>query len=108
MYYTFMDRGKITDSLSLFTDDIEYERAGKNIVGKDKLKEFYLTERKIIGEHIIFNIFTPQHQLSTVFVEGTFKFNNNTIINFVDIFEFNSNKIAKRKTFLNSGFKLLQ
>ncbi len=99
-YYKAIDESDLDTALSLFSEDISYQRGSQLIVGKKDLEDFYHKHRLIKeGEHEIEEIKTDG--LSTT-VKGRFtgrlKSEEQVQIKFEDIFEFADQKIVKRKT----------
>jgi hypothetical protein len=107
-YYQLVDESKLLEMYELFTPDLYYKRCEQEIRGIIEFKNFYEQQRKIDGKHNILNVLSNKN---LVVVQGEFQgweISKNSInLDFVDIFEFNSElKIYKRYTYLAVGFKM--
>jgi len=107
-YYEYVDSKEVDALLELFTDDVEYLRAGVIINTKEKLEKFYEKERNIDGVHLIDSIYKADSTKDIVIVEGVFIFESKERIAFVDVFEFLGDLVAKRRTYLSVGNELIQ
>jgi ketosteroid isomerase-like protein len=105
LYYLLVDGGRIDDLLTLFSDDIYYERCRKEINGIAELSHFYRTVRQLEGSHLIRRILGSQRNL--IAIEGSFiGYRDGQPINikFVDVFLFDENsKVCQRHTYTDQG-----
>lgn len=101
-YYDLVDAGQYEALLELFSPDILYIRAGKEIAGREQLRSFYLSDRKLVGNHRLSSVKACEDEC--VIVEGLFVGTNshaeNISIPFADIFEFSNGCIVRRRTYL--------
>ena len=106
-YYKLVDENKIEELLDLFSDDIVYNRCGKELIGKEELRTFYFTTRTLSGVHHIEKIISDEEE--SVIVVGKFIGKSKEIekleIEFADIFYIENNKINQRKTYLQTGYE---
>lgn len=100
-YYEFVDAGRYNDLVSLFAEDVHYERPGQDAIdGRAALRAFYETGRPLEdGTHEIHDIIVDG---TTAAVRGTFTGRQNgerVAFDFADIHELEDGKIARRYTF---------
>lgn len=108
-YYKLVDSKELEEMFKLFSNDVIYVRGEEEINGMDSLKDFYLKDRKLNGNHALKEI---EELNKKVIVKGTFKGtnhkNDNLDLNFADFFYFNSEGlIFRRETYLANGFVLI-
>ena len=104
-YYSLVDRNRVDDLLSLFSNDIYYRRCRKEINGIAELSRFYHAERQLEGRHSILRVLGDQQNL--IAIEGSFiGYSDGQPINiqFVDVFLFDGNsKVCQRHTYSDQG-----
>lgn len=99
-YYEFVDKNKLTEACSLFSDDISYIRNELQIKGKDELLNFYLNVRQLYGTHQILSVVERADYSFEVKGRFTGKDGEKSVdFLFSDIFYINNdNRIIKRIT----------
>lgn len=108
-YYSLVDAEDFGSLFELFTDDIDYNRAGEPIEGMDALKKFYTKDRELKEvKHLIESIIVEGNETA---VRGVVSFkdenNEQKSEDFADFFVFNDDgKIKERKTYLAKGYEL--
>ena len=109
-YYKLVDKDNVCELLKLFSDDIIYIRAGKEIRGFKNLDYFYKKDRKLNGNHKIKKIINSKDLiLVTGNFDGKNSLNKKIKVDFIDIFSFNkNNKIKRRETYLGEGFEKIK
>jgi ketosteroid isomerase-like protein len=100
-YYDLVDAGNNEELVTLFTEDVLYERPGQDpIEGREALRQFYEEERPLsAGEHELHSVVADGE---TVAVRGTFRgeqAGERVDIGFADFHEFEDGKIGRRYTF---------
>ncbi|WP_323172086.1 nuclear transport factor 2 family protein [Natrialba sp. PRR66] len=100
-YYDAVDAERYDELVSLFTDDVRYERPGQGaITGREELREFYLTGRPLEdGSHEIHDVLVDG---TTAAVRGTFsgvQDGERVEFDFADVHELEEGQIARRYTF---------
>jgi ketosteroid isomerase-like protein len=115
-YYDLVDAGEYEELVTLFSEDVVYERPGQTeIEGRAALKRFYEEGRPLSnGEHELHNVVVDSEKRSsagnrtqsddcdTVAVRGTFRgtqAGEPVEIGFADFHEFEDGKINRRFTF---------
>ncbi len=108
-YYRDIDARDLEKVYQLFDEQIIYNRAGKVIRGISELKDFYETDRKLVGRHEIKRIIGDG---SVVISEGSFIGTNGRDeeidIKFCDVFDIENGKIKERTTYINDSFEKIQ
>ena len=100
-YYELVDADRYDDLVTLFADDIRYERPGQQAIeGKPSLRRFYEEERPLEdGSHEVHTVVVDG---DTVAVRGTFsgrQAGTAVEFDFADFHEFEDGEIARRYTF---------
>lgn len=115
-YYDLVDAGEYEELVSLFSEDVVYERPGQTVIeGRTALKRFYQEGRPLSkGEHELHDVVVDSEERSasgnrpqsndggTVAVRGTFRGEQDgeTVeIGFADFHEFDAGEISRRYTF---------
>lgn len=102
-YYDLVDAGDYDGLVSLFSENVVYERPGQPAIeGEAELREFYQAGRPLsAGEHQLHSVV---REGDTVAVRGTFRGRQDgdpVEIGFADFHEFSDGEIVRRYTFTN-------
>jgi ketosteroid isomerase-like protein len=104
-YYQHVDAEEYEQMLDLFAPDITYIRSGpRRLNGTEELREFYLNERGLRGEHTVAEMLVDGDRVA---VRGHYEGvkltdRTDTSFGFADFLRFNDEgKIAERNTFNN-------
>lgn len=101
-YFAAVDANDFDALLELFDDDIVYERPGyEPMRGKDRLRQFFTTERVIAsGKHQIEDILAVGDKATAWgSFQGTSHDGNTLSEKFCDVYEFRNQRIYRRSTY---------
>lgn len=103
-YYELVDAEDFPAMLELFTEDCRYRRPGyEPLVGRDRLGEFYATERVIeSGSHELEAIVVEGERAASAGVfRGHLRDGRDVEVGFAELFGFDGDRIAERTTYFH-------
>lgn len=112
-YYAVMDRGSrsdIAEIVTMFAKDGLYNRAGKQLQGRQEILSFYTTERTLKGQHqiqslVVENLFA---HVTGVFEGKSVTNNEPRRIEFADTWHFDlRGYVSLRHTYLSQGHQMM-